>query len=261
MSSTPSLYVDGDTVFHRLDPRAKVPLLLGLFVAAYVFANPLFVAVPLLVALAVLTYAGGLRNLRRIRFILAALFLVGFVVWPAFTPARGPTVIETPLFTLSRHELLFALGRSERVVAFIVAGFAFITTTSNEEIIAGMRGFGVPYAFCFAVGTALRLFPTFLGATGTVKQAQEARGLDLSSGNPADRLRNYLPLVVPVLMTAIRNVNAQSMALEARGFDTRGPRTFYGREPFAGVDWAAAALGVGIIAGSIALWWVGVGSL
>jgi energy-coupling factor transporter transmembrane protein EcfT len=261
MSATPSLYVDGDTVLHRLDPRAKIALLLGLFVAAYAFDHPAVVAVPLGISLGVLAVTGGLRNLGRIKVIIVALFLAGFAVWPAYAPARGPPLVSTSIFSLTEYEFLFALGRSERIVAFIVSGFAFITTTSNEEIVEGLRGLGVPYAFCFAVGTALRLFPTFLGATGTVKQAQEARGLDLSEGGPLRRMRNYVPLLIPVLMTAIRNVNAQSMALEARGFDTQRGRTFYGRQSFDGRDWAATALGLGIVAGCLWLWWVGVGQL
>lgn len=261
MSATPSLYVGGDSIFHRINPRAKLLLVSGVFIAAYVFSHPTFVAVPLVASLGALVWAGSLHKLKRVWFILVMLFLVGFVVWPAYQPAAGPTWVSTPLFSLSRHEILFALGRSERIVTFVVAGFAFITTTSNEEIVAGLRGFKLPYAFCFALGTALRLFPTFLGATGTVKQAQEARGLDLSEGGPIQRMRNYIPLLIPVLMTAVRQVNAQSMALEARGFDTGRERTFYGEPPFTARDWLVSAVAVAIAATAVALSSMGIGML
>jgi len=259
--SAPTLYVDRDTLLHRLNPRAKFVLVLGLFTAAYVFTNPAFVAIPLVVSLVALAYTGGLPNLMRLWFVLVMLFLVGFVVWPAYAPARGPVVVDLVVFQITEFQFLFALGRSERIVAFIVAGFAFITTTSNEEIVQGMRAFRIPFAFCFAVGTALRLFPTFLGATGTVKQAQEARGLDLSEGGPIQRIRNYVPLLIPVLMTAVRQVNTQAMALEARGFDASRGRTFYARQPFGAVDWAATVLGVAVAAVSVYASLNGVGML
>lgn len=261
MSATPSLYVDRDTPIHRLNARAKFALAFGLFVAAYVFAHPLFVAVPLGVGLLGLIYVGGLRNLLRLGYIVVALFLVGFVVWPAFTPAGGPVIVDTALVRLTEREFLFALGRSERIAAFIIVGLGFVTTTSNEELVEGLRAVGLPYAFCFAIGTALRLFPTFLGAAGTVRQAQEARGLDLSSGNPIQRLRNYIPLLIPVFMTAFRNVQTQSMALEARGFDTRRERTFYGRRTFQTYDWIATVFGLAIAVGSIGLSLSGIGGL
>lgn len=253
MNGSSSLYVDTDTLLHRLDPRTKLALVTALFVVAYVFAHPAIVIVPLLVALVALAYAGGLRNLRRVWFIVVALFVVSLVVWPSFVADGGPVVLAVGPSSITLREFLIALGRSERIAAFIVGGLVFVTTTSNEEIIRGMRRLGLPYAFCFAVGTALRLFPTFLGAAGTVRQAQEARGLDLSATNPIERMRRFVPLLIPVFMTAFRNVHTQSMALEARGFDTRHERTFYGDEPLVATDWAAIGVAAVIVIVAIVL--------
>jgi energy-coupling factor transporter transmembrane protein EcfT len=251
VSAAPSLYVHGNTPLHRLAPRAKVALAVGVFAVALVFDHPAVVVVPLVVALVTTLALGGWKNLRRVRFIVVAVFTVGLVVWPLFTPPGGPVLVSTPVYEVSRHELLVALGRSLRFVSFIVTGLLFVTVTSNEELVAGLRSLGVPYAFCFAVGTALRLFPTLLGATGTVRQAQEARGHDLRSGSPLQRVRNYIPLLIPVFMTAIRNVQTQAMALEARGFDTTGGRSFYGRQALGPGDWLAVAAGLALLVGSV----------
>ena len=259
MSST-SLYVDADTFLHRLSARAKLALSMAVFVPAYVFGRPEYIAVPLAVGTIALLWGKGLRNLLRIWPIVVALFVVGLVVWPGFVERGGPVVVDAgPLF-LTEKQLLFALGRSMRIATFIVGGLTFVSTTSNEEIVRGMRRLGIPYAFCFAVGTALRLFPTFLGAAGTVRQAQEARGLDLSATNPIAKIRQFVPLLVPVFMTAFRNVETQSMALEARGFDTRRERTFYAKEQFDGRDWAAVAVTIVVVAGAIAASAMGYGT-
>jgi len=246
MSDTTSLYVDGDSFLHRLDPRSKLALGLALFVPAYVFGRPSFIALPLAVAVGGILVGGGLRNLRRIWFILVALFVVGLIVWPGFVDPSGPVVVDAGPMFLTEGQLLFALGRSLRIATFVITGLAYISTTSNEELVRGMRELGLPYAFCFAVGTALRLFPTFLGAAGTVRQAQEARGLDLTASNPIERIRNFVPLLIPVFMTAFRNVETQSMALEARGFDTQRERTFYRDSTFALGDWVAVVASVAI---------------
>lgn len=251
MSTATSLYVHDDTVLHRLAPRAKIALAVGVFTVALIFDHPAWVVVPLAVSFGTLVAVGGWTNFRRVRFIIIAIFVVGLVVWPLFVPAGGPVVFTTPLVAVTYQEFLTALGRSTRFAAFIVTGLLFVTVTSNEELVAGLRSMGVPFAFCFALGTALRLFPTLLGATGTVRQAQEARGHDVASGSPLQRIRNYVPLLIPVFMTAIRDVQVQSMALEARGFDTQRERTFYGRERLGGRDWLAVAVGAALVVGSV----------
>ena len=259
MSTGASLYVQGDSVLHRLAPRAKLALSAAVFVPAYAFGRPLYVGAALAAAVAALAYAGGLHNLRRVWFIVVALFVVGLVVWPGFVDPGGPVVLAAGPLVLTDVELRFALARSMRIVTFIVGGLAFVTTTANEEIVRGLRELGLPFAFCFALGTALRLFPTFLGAAGTVRQAQEARGLDLSAGNPIERLRRFVPLLVPVFMTAFRDIETRSMALEARGFDPGGERTFYDARPLTTRDWAALSVAAGVAVASVALSTLGYG--
>ena len=39
----PSLYLDRNTWVHRLDPRTKMFLLIGMFVLPFVFLDPLYV--------------------------------------------------------------------------------------------------------------------------------------------------------------------------------------------------------------------------
>jgi len=52
------------------------------------------------------------------------------------------------------------------------------------------------YPVAFALSTALRLVPTFVGAGATIIQAQRSRGLDLDKGN-IFRLGLSLGAVIP----------------------------------------------------------------
>jgi energy-coupling factor transport system permease protein len=109
----------------------------------------------------------------------------------------------------------------------ISAGMILISTTRNEELVLGMIRMGMPYRVGFAISTALRLVPTIASSTVTISQAQRSRGLDLESGNLLDRLRKFLPLLVPVFISTIRSTNIFGMALESKGFGAREKRTFY----------------------------------
>jgi energy-coupling factor transport system permease protein len=217
-----SLYLDRDTWVHRLDPRTKIFLLLGMFVLPFVFLNPLFELAVLALVLFYGYLAKSLANLRRIWFILVTIAILTTVLWTVFGSG------QTPLFLFVELEaLLYGFGIALRIGITIIAGVIFLSTTRNEEVAIGLVRLGIPYRFAFAVSTALRLVPMIVATAVTISQAQRSRGLDLESGNIIQRIRKHLPLLVPVFVTTIRSTNVFSMALESKGFGARAERTFY----------------------------------
>jgi energy-coupling factor transport system permease protein len=55
-------------------------------------------------------------------------------------------------------------------------------------------------------------------------------------------LRKFLPLLVPVFLSSIRNTNIFGMALESRGFGAREDRTFFLQMWMAAADWIVLAV-------------------
>ena len=193
----PSLYLDRDTFVHRLDPRTKMFLLLGTFVLAFVFMNPLY----LLAVLAMVLFFGylsqSLANLRRIWFILVTIALVSIILWSIF----GSGERRRSSSSSSGRPSSTGWGIALRLDATIVAGMIFLSTTRNEEMAIGLVRLGIPYRFAFAVSTALRLVPTIVATGLTISQAQSSRGLDLDSGNifsrSAKHCRSWFPSSSP----------------------------------------------------------------
>ena len=71
------------------------------------------------------------------------------------------------------------------------------------------------------------MVPTISASIYTISQAQRSRGLDLESGNVLERIKKYVPLLIPVFISTIRSTNVFGMALESKGFGARDDRTFY----------------------------------
>src|SRR5215204_3254178 len=245
----PSLYLDRGTWVHRLDPRTKIFLLLGMFALPFVFLNPLYELAVLALVLFFGYLAQSLANLRRIWFILLTILIVTTILWSIVGSGR------TPLFLfVEREALLYGFSNALRIVITVIAGMFFLSTTRNE-------GVGIPYRFAFAVSTALRLVPTVVATGLTIGQAQRSRGLDLESGNIIQRIRKHLPLLVPVFVTTVRSTNVFSMALESKGFGARSGRTFFLQTAMSGRD-VLIIVGFGaLLAGCIALRLAGYGGL
>lgn len=216
------IYIDNNSFIHRLDPRVKIIIFLLTFVAILLFQNPLWMLPITVLIVAQLVISGALVNMRRIRYILIVLTVSSMILWNLFSTG------ETQLFwRISLESLSFAVARTMLMILMISAGMILITSTRNEELVNGMIRLGMPYRVGFAISTALRLVPTIVSSTITISQAQRSRGLDLESGNLLDRVKKFLPLLVPVFISTIRSTNIFGMALESKGFGAREKRTFY----------------------------------
>jgi energy-coupling factor transport system permease protein len=216
------IYLDRDTIIHRLDPRTKLLMLLTAFVTLLYFQEPLWV-LPLSVLVLIWGRVGrALVNLRRIRHVLIILTISSLIMWTLFSGG------ETPWFWIFEVEAVkYSIARTLVMLSLITTGMILLSTTRNEELVIGMIKLGLPYRVGFAFSTALRLVPTIASSTQTIAQAQRSRGLDLDSGNILERLRKYVPLLIPVFISTIRGTNTFGMALEAKGFGAREERTFY----------------------------------
>ncbi len=238
------LYLDRDSPVHRLDPRTKLFLMLGSFAVAVCFFEP----VPLLVLLGVLLVYGAvgraLGNLRRIWLLLLSIAAVSIVSWSLFAGGSTPLVWRT-----TREGLVYGVGAAVKIVAMIVSGLVFLSTTKTEEIVLGLIRLRVPFRAAFAFSLAIRMVPTIIGTAVTVTEAQRSRGLDTERGGPVARLRAYIPLLAPIFLHTLRNTDQLAKALESRGFGARRQRTSLLEIGFRARDATALSVGAAVLGG------------
>lgn len=240
------IYLDLNTFIHRLDPRTKITIFLLTFVAILLFEDPLWMLPVAFLVVLQLVVSRSLVNLGRIRYVLIVLTISSLILWNLFSNG------VTPLFWIFELEsFLFAVARTMLMVLMISTGMVLISTTRTEELVLGMIRMGMPYRVGFAISTSLRMVPTIASSTVTISQAQRSRGLDLDSGNIIERVRKFLPLLVPVFISSIRNTNIFGMALESKGFGAREKRTFYLKLQMRTADYAVLVFAFLFIAASI----------
>lgn len=250
------IYLDYNTFIHRLDPRTKLLVFLIIFIAVLQFENPLWLLPCVALVFLQLVIAKAWPNLRRIRFVLLVLTISSLVIWNFF--ANG----VTPLFWIIEVESLqYSISRTLLMLTIITMGMIMVSTTRNEELVMGMIRLGLPYRVGFAISTSLRLVPTIAANTLIISQAQRSRGLNLESGNFIERIRKFIPLLIPVFISTIRSTNIFGMALESRGFGAREDRTTYLEIKMGKADYAVLLFGLLLVVISIYLNIAGYGNL
>jgi energy-coupling factor transport system permease protein len=63
---------------------------------------------------------------------------------------------------------------------------------------------------------ALRFIPTLLEETDKIMKAQAARGADFDTGNLVQRAKSFVPVLVPLFVSAFRRADELATAMEAR---------------------------------------------
>lgn len=249
---TLALYVPVATPLHRLHPVTKVLGLVALILAAFLVDAPAYL-LPITVLVGGLLVAAGAQEIvRRFGGLFVLVFVFTLIVWTLFF--RG-------VLNPTSAGFVFGLSTAIRLDTFLATGLLFLATTRVEEVAYALGRLGVPYTVGFTLTLSFRLVPLFFDAARTIVDAERCRGLRIDEGGLVVRLRRFLPVIVPVLVGALRRADRMAMALELRGFNSGRPRTTFLRAEPAWRDLVAMTTAIGVAAIYVALWAHGIGLL
>jgi energy-coupling factor transport system permease protein len=203
---------------HDLDPRMKFIYVIAVFIAAILFSAifPLLVLFVMQIPFVLLARVQRqwLRSLRGALFLALFIFVLN-VAGSFFTQG----------YTLTAANWENAASMTLRFVVLVESFSVFFLTTSPDHLGLALEQSHVPYEFSFAFTTAIRFVPVLAEEAQTIMDAQKARGLELEKGNFMKRIRNYIPILVPLIVSAIRRSLELAEAMESRAWGAVKKRT------------------------------------
>ncbi len=128
------------------------------------------------------------------------------------------------LFLFVLHDLPTTLAIGLRITT-MVAGFVWLAAVlAPDRLVEAMvaRGWSVTVAYVFAA--TLSAVPLFRARARRIVEAQRCRGLS-PRGSVAKRLRALRALALPLLLSALHEVDERALALETRGLRSGARRT------------------------------------
>lgn len=253
MSARYDLYQPGDSWLHRLDPRCKLLLALCLSLVLLLWGN-LWVVLGALVLtqLALLSARVARKRLGAVWQAMGPTMALIALLWLLLYPGEPPLLLDWGLVRISAASLTQALAIALRLAALAFALFVWLFTTDQTAVVRGLTALGLPFSAGLTLAMALRYLPTMAGALRTVSDAQQARALDLHPRNPLVRARRYVPIIVAMLISAVRTAENVSRTLESRAYDAAAPRTSLRELHYRPADWAWTAITLLATAGALA---------
>lgn len=217
-------YYPVDSPVHRLDPRTKLLVTIGLIVCTFLIHT--LAGYVLLLGFVFLTAKAAkvpfsmlIRGLRPLRLIIILTFVLNL-----FFTSGGTTLLQWSFIRITKEGLFQAIHYSLRLV-FLVLCTSMLTLTTSPvaladgiEILLGpLKKIHFPvHELAMMMTIALRFIPTLLEETDKIMKAQMARGADFESGNLISRAKAMVPLLVPLFVSAFRRAGDLAMAMESR---------------------------------------------
>ena len=258
-------YYPADSILHKLDPRVKFIGTLVYIVSLFLFKNWGYVLGTLfLITMILLSKVPFKFMVKGLKSIVMLLFITMFFNM-LFTP--GEVLVKLGFLKITKEGLILA-GRMGLRLVYLILGSSImtLTTTPNqltdglERLLKPLNKIHVPvHEIAMMMSIALRFIPILLEETDKIMKAQIARGADFEGGNLIKKVKNMVPLLVPLFVSAFRRANDLALAMEARCYHGGVGRTQMKPLRYARRDYGAYAvlmvyLGISIVVRVLLRW-------
>ncbi|MDC7225609.1 MAG: energy-coupling factor transporter transmembrane component T [Spirochaetales bacterium] len=220
-------FVRGRGPLYSFDPRPKFILLVYLVVLFLSVSSALIAGI---LVLAVLLLIWGSLGFKKswipVKSILPILILTAVLTPPFNTEG-------SVLLNLGEHTILTDGGvRLTLVLILRFTGitsvfYLFFSTTRTESFILALRSLGLPYRAALTVTISLRYIPDMFNTYHRITDAHKLRtaGTGRENGGFRHRLGSLFPVLISILIHAVKTIPSLAMALDSKGLGRANPRT------------------------------------
>ncbi len=176
------------------------------------------------------------KQVRSIFCVILLFLILNVLAIFLFSPYEGCKIYDsrtdllriTERYTVTIQQLFYELNVVLKYFTIIPSVFMFITSTNPSEFAASLNRIKLPYTASYSVAIALRYVPDVQTDFNRIKNAQEARGIEMSSkANIFSRIKNMSAILFPLVFTSMEKIDSVTNAMELRGFGKHKARTWY----------------------------------
>lgn len=220
-----SIYVARESGLHRLHPLTRASLTLLLLVAGFNLpGNWAGYFLVLFIVLPLAWWGKILPNLIRSVGIVSLPFVISIVLIQSLFWGRGTPIFEVWILSPKWEGFMFALISIGRLLLVMAGFFLFAMSTRPDMLMISLKQVGVPSSLAYIIVTTLQIVPSFQRKAFTILDAQRSRGLE-TEGNIFVRARALTPIILPLVIGSLVEVEERAIAIEARGFNSTKKET------------------------------------
>jgi len=225
-------FIPGESLLHRADPRIKIILTILYMAVVFIVFN--YISFAILSAFTFLVIISSGVPLRyTLKGLKPVLIIVIFTAVINILTVKGTPLFQYGFISITYEGIDMAVKMALRL-SLLVIGASLLTLTTTpimltdglEKLMHPLNRINVPvHEMAMMMTIALRFIPTLLEETDKIMKAQAARGADFDTGNMVQRAKSFIPVLVPLFVSAFRRADELAVAMEARCYRGSAGRT------------------------------------
>ena len=156
-------------------------------------------------------------------------------------------IVFNTLLSTATYPFNYSISLSRRLIVLMTSFSIFFLTVHPDELSQALIQMRVRFEFAFAMSMAMRYVPTLAQEAYAIMDAQKTRGVELDKGSLLTRIRNIIPIIVPLIIVSIRRALSIAESMESRGFGSCEKRTYMERLRFKRRDWAVVVFSLTVL--------------
>lgn len=226
-------YFPGESLLHRTDPRTKILLTLLYMVEVLITDAYIgYLAITLFTLLAI--FSSGIPLRYTLKGLKPVMVIIIFTAVINIFTTKGTPMLDSGLLRYITKEGIEITIKMTLRLSLLIIGASLLTLTTTpilltdavEKLLGPSKKMGVPvHEIAMMMTIALRFIPTLLEETDKIMKAQSARGADFDTGNIVQRAKSFVPVLVPLFISAFRRADELATAMEARCYRGSEGRT------------------------------------
>jgi energy-coupling factor transport system permease protein len=216
-------YIPGDSLLHKADPRIKI-LLTILFMTVLFIINTYMEFLMLSIFTVLTVIVSGIPFKYTLKGLKPIIVIVIFTGVINLLFSKGTPIFKLWYIQVTYEGVETTIKMALRLI-LIVTGASLLTLTTTpivltdgvEKLMGVFKRFGFPaHEVAMMMTIALRFIPTLLEETDKIMKAQASRGADFDTGNLINRAKSFIPVLVPLFISAFRRADELALAMESR---------------------------------------------
>lgn len=234
-SITLGQYYPSDSRLHKLDPRMKL-IAAVIFIVSVFLADNLPSYIFILLSCMALAFAAKIPSGLLLKSIKPLIYIIAITAFFNVFWTKGETLLTPKGFFISIYleGIISAFYMIIRLVSLVLGTLVLISYTTTpialthgmESLLYPLSKIKVPvHEFAMMMSIALRFIPTLMEETEKIINAQKARGADFETGGLIKRAKAFIPIMIPLFVSAFRRADELATAMESRCYNGSVGRT------------------------------------